>query len=88
MQCVSYPVWHDNALFRLGAERTLGGLDVFLPYIKNYVETFMGKSITSQEWKHHLYAYYQTHGTEDNIKALDSIDWNVCHSSMSFVLAL
>lgn len=48
----------------------------------------MGKSITSQEWKHHLYAYYQTHGTEDNIKALDSIDWNVCHSLMSFVLAL
>ncbi|KAL4071199.1 hypothetical protein V8B97DRAFT_1917760 [Scleroderma yunnanense] len=55
---------------------TLGGLDVFLPYVKNYVETFMGKSITTQEWKDHLYAYYRAHGTEDNVMALDSIDWN------------
>jgi len=61
-------------------ERTLGGLDVFLPYVKDYVETFMGKSITTQDWKDHLFTYYRTHGTKDDVKALDSIDWNVCPS--------
>ncbi|KAF5361641.1 hypothetical protein D9758_007285 [Tetrapyrgos nigripes] len=60
----------------LHIERTLGGLDVFLPYVRNYVETFMGKSITTQQWKDHLYEYYTTHGGEEKIKALNSIDWN------------
>ncbi|KAL4071200.1 peptidase family M1-domain-containing protein [Scleroderma yunnanense] len=68
--------YDKGANFLLYIERTLGGLDVFLPYVKNYVETFMGKSITTQNWKDHLYAYYRAHGTKDNVKALDSIDWD------------
>ncbi|KAI0089961.1 metalloprotease [Irpex rosettiformis] len=60
----------------LHIERTLGGLDVFLPYVNDYVNTFMGKSITTQEWKDHLYAYYNKHGGSEKIKLLDSIDWN------------
>ena len=50
---------------------------MFLPYIRDYVETFSGKSIDTQQWKDHLYRYFQKHGGEDKIKALDSIDWNV-----------
>ncbi|KAL0576889.1 Leucyl aminopeptidase yscIV [Marasmius crinis-equi] len=60
----------------LHIERTLGGLDVFLPYIRDYVDTFMGKSITTDQWKTHLYSYYEQHGGADKVKALDSIDWN------------
>ncbi|THV01236.1 hypothetical protein K435DRAFT_963588 [Dendrothele bispora CBS 962.96] len=60
----------------LHIERTLGGLDVFLPYVRDYVETFMGKSITTQQWKAHLYGYYTKNGGEEKVKALDSIDWN------------
>jgi hypothetical protein len=59
------------------SERTLGGLDVFLPYVKDYVRTFMGKSITTEQWKEHLFAYYTQHGGEDTIEALNSIDWDV-----------
>ena len=61
----------------MGLERTIGGLDVFLPYIRNYVETFSGKSITTQQWKDHLYGYFQEHGGEEKVRALDTIDWNV-----------
>ena len=50
-------------------------MDVFLPYIHNYVETFTGKSITTEIWKAHLYAYYEKHGGAEKIKALDSVDW-------------
>lgn len=64
------------------SERTLGGLDVFLPYVKDYVDTYMGKSITTQEWKAHLFDYYKSQ--PDKIKALNTVDFNVgirlvCH---------
>jgi leukotriene-A4 hydrolase len=58
-------------------ERILGGLDIFLPYVKDYVETFIGKSITSEQWKEHLYAYFSKRGGPEKIKALDSVDWDV-----------
>lgn len=61
----------------MGLERTIGGLDVFLPYIRDYVETFSGKSITTPQWKDHLYTYFQKHGGEEKINALDSINWDV-----------
>ena len=73
-----------GANFILHLERMLGGLDVFLPYIYDYVSTFMGKSITTEQWKAHLYAYFREHGGEEKIKALDSVKWDVrilwCHS--------
>ena len=57
-------------------ERTLGGLDVFLPYVKDYVEAFIGKSITTAQWKAHLYSYWEKHGGAEKIKALDSVNWD------------
>ena len=57
------------------AEYTLGGIDVMRPYIKDYVKTYMGHSITTTQWKDHLYSFFASQ--EDKIKALDSIDWNV-----------
>lgn len=56
-------------------ERTLGGIDAFLPYIKDYFTTFKGKSITTAQWKDHLYAYWTTHGGPEKVEALDSVDW-------------
>lgn len=58
------------------SERTLGGLDVFLPYAKDYVKTFMGKSITTEMWKEHLFDYYTRFGGDDELEALKSIDWD------------
>jgi leukotriene-A4 hydrolase len=65
-------------IFFSPTERILGGLDIFLPYIKDYVETFIGKSITTEQWKEHLYAYFSKHGGSEKIKALDGVDWDVC----------
>jgi leukotriene-A4 hydrolase len=58
-------------------EQKLGGLDVFLPYIKNYVSTFTGQSITSNQWKEHLFEYFNKHGSHDEVTALNSIDFDV-----------
>lgn len=59
------------------SERILGGLDIFLPYVKDYVETFIGKSITTEQWKEHIYAYFSKCGGPEKIKALDGVDWDV-----------
>ena len=37
----------------------------------------MGKSITTTQWKDHLYAYWTKHGGEEKVKILDSVDWDV-----------
>lgn len=54
----------------------MGGLDIFLPYVKDYVNTFIGKSITTWQWKSHLYEYFAKIG-DDKTKALDTVDWDV-----------
>ncbi|EIN13273.1 Metalloprotease [Punctularia strigosozonata HHB-11173 SS5] len=67
--------YEKGANFILHLERTLGGLDAFLPYVRDYVKTFQGTSITTEQWKDHLYAYWAKQG-KDKIEALDQIDWN------------
>ncbi|KIY73540.1 Metalloprotease [Cylindrobasidium torrendii FP15055 ss-10] len=68
--------YEKGANLILHLERTLGGLDVFLPYIRDYVSTFIGKSITTWQWKDHLYAYYAKNGGPEMVKKLDSVDWD------------
>ncbi|KAI0324458.1 hypothetical protein GY45DRAFT_1331548 [Cubamyces sp. BRFM 1775] len=68
--------YEKGANFLLHLERMLGGLDEFLPYVYDYVSTFMGKSITTEDWKAHLYAYWEKHGGEEKIKALNSVKWD------------
>lgn len=67
--------YEKGANFILHLEQVVGGLDVFLPYIKDYVKTFIGKSITTWQWKTHLYEYFAKVG-DDKVKALDKVDWN------------
>jgi len=67
--------YEKGANFILHLERILGGLDVFLPYIKDYVGTFIGKSITTEQWQSHLYSYFEKNAS-DKIKILDNVDWN------------
>lgn len=68
--------YEKGANFLLYLEGVLGGLNVFLPYIHDYVSTFMGKSITTFQWKDHLYEYFKKSGGDEKIKALDSVDWD------------
>jgi leukotriene-A4 hydrolase len=44
--------------------------------MKDYVKTFMGKSITTEMWKEHLFSYYTRFGGDDELEALKSIDWD------------
>ncbi|KZP30333.1 hypothetical protein FIBSPDRAFT_850643 [Athelia psychrophila] len=67
--------YEKGANFILHLEQVVGGLDVFLPYVKDYVNTFIGKSITTWQWKSHLYEYFAKVG-DDKTKALDTVNWD------------
>ncbi|KAJ9110685.1 hypothetical protein QFC19_001514 [Naganishia cerealis] len=63
--------------FLLHIERQLGGLEVFRPYIKAYIQKFSGNVVTTEEWRSHLYDFFgkQENGKE-YIKKLDEIKWD------------
>lgn len=46
----------------------------------DYAKTFLGKSVTTWDWKAHLYAYFEKHNKE-KVKALDGVDWDVSRVS-------
>ena len=60
--------------FLLHIERVVGGLEVFLPYVRAYIFAFQGRSLTTQEWKDHLSAYYA--GNEEITARLKTIDFD------------
>jgi leukotriene-A4 hydrolase len=62
--------------FLLHLERTVGGLDVFIPYMRDYVKTFNGTSITTEQWKAHLYHYFGSlKNGEEYLQKLGTVDW-------------
>jgi leukotriene-A4 hydrolase len=65
-----------GANFILHLERTVGGLDVFLPYLRDYIQTMANKSITTQQWRGHLFSYFAKHDPEV-VKKLEKVDWDV-----------
>jgi hypothetical protein len=56
-------------------------LDVFLPCIYDYVNTFTGKSITTEQWKEHLFGYYEKND-KSKVELLKTVDFDVgiCHN--------
>ncbi|KAH7106395.1 peptidase family M1-domain-containing protein [Auriculariales sp. MPI-PUGE-AT-0066] len=67
--------YEKGSNFLLYLENTLGGKDVLLRFASDYVNTFTGKSITTDQWKEHLYAYFKKNDPK-KIEALDSVDWD------------
>ncbi|KAJ7410804.1 Leukotriene A-4 hydrolase [Pitangus sulphuratus] len=52
-------------------EQLLGGPDVFMGFLKAYVQQFAYKSIVTEDWKKFLYSYFK-----DKVDVLDKVDWN------------
>ncbi|RSH81372.1 hypothetical protein EHS25_006904 [Saitozyma podzolica] len=69
--------YEKGSNFLLHLERTVGGLDHFLPYMKDYDRTFSGTSITTGQWRSHLFHFFgnQPNGQE-YLRALGKVDWD------------
>ncbi|WVQ82071.1 leukotriene A-4 hydrolase/aminopeptidase [Cryptococcus sp. DSM 104549] len=69
--------YEKGANFLYFLELTVGGLDAFLPYMKDYVRTFEGTSITTEQWREHLFHYFGSlKDGEKYIKKLGKVDWD------------
>lgn len=66
--------YEKGSNFLLYLERTVGGLDNFLPYAKSYFHAFYNRSVTTQEWQEHLFTFFE--GNAEATKALKEVDWN------------
>ncbi|KPV73418.1 uncharacterized protein RHOBADRAFT_55163 [Rhodotorula graminis WP1] len=67
--------YHKGANFLLHLERVVGGVDVFNPYHKDYISTFAGKAISTQEWEEHFWAYWGRYPEKE--RALrEQVDFN------------
>ncbi|CAM4497609.1 unnamed protein product [Lepidochelys kempii] len=56
-------------LFHL--EQLLGGPDVFIGFLKAYIQQFAYKSAVTEDWKKLLYSYFK-----DKVDVLNKVDWN------------
>jgi leukotriene-A4 hydrolase len=57
-------------------EKTVGGPAVFEPYMKAHVERFASQSITSEQWKEHLYEYMEKNHGKETVEKLNTIDFD------------
>uniref|UniRef100_A0A4W4F5C0 Leukotriene A-4 hydrolase n=1 Tax=Electrophorus electricus TaxID=8005 RepID=A0A4W4F5C0_ELEEL len=52
-------------------EELMGGPEVFMGFVKSYIQLFAYSSVTTQEWKDHLFTYFK-----DKVDLLNKVDWN------------
>ncbi|UZJ54744.1 hypothetical protein CBS101457_004064 [Exobasidium rhododendri] len=66
--------YEKGSNFILHLERTVGGLALFLPFIQSHFKTFYDRSVTTEEWKQHLFDFYA--GNAEITKKLEHVDWH------------
>ncbi|XP_077565883.1 leukotriene A-4 hydrolase [Stigmatopora nigra] len=52
-------------------EELLGGPEVFMGFVKSYIQKFAYKSVTTEQWKDFLFTYFK-----DKVDVLNKVDWN------------
>ncbi|XP_063073857.1 leukotriene A-4 hydrolase-like [Engraulis encrasicolus] len=52
-------------------EELMGGPEVFMGFVKSYIQLFAYSSVTSEEWKTYLFTYFK-----DKVDILNKVDWN------------
>jgi leukotriene-A4 hydrolase len=66
--------YEKGATLLLHLERTVGGLEIWKPYIKAYVDKFMGRSITTDDWLSHFWNYWNA--CPEAAKKLRAVKWD------------
>ncbi|XP_051911023.1 leukotriene A-4 hydrolase isoform X2 [Hippocampus zosterae] len=52
-------------------ESLLGGPEVFMGFVKSYIQMFAYRSVTTAQWKDFLFAYFK-----DKVDVLQQVDWD------------
>ncbi|KAG8864305.1 hypothetical protein FRB96_006126 [Tulasnella sp. 330] len=62
----------DEAYSRIPYEK---GSNFLLYLGEDYVQTFRGKSIRTDDWKRHLFRYFEANGGKEKSDILNAVDW-------------
>uniref|UniRef100_A0A4W5NDF9 Leukotriene A-4 hydrolase n=1 Tax=Hucho hucho TaxID=62062 RepID=A0A4W5NDF9_9TELE len=52
-------------------EELMGGPEVFMGFVKSYIQMFAYSSVTTEEWKNYLFTYFK-----NKVHVLNKVDWN------------
>ncbi|XP_060927955.1 leukotriene A-4 hydrolase isoform X1 [Limanda limanda] len=52
-------------------EELMGGPEVFMGFVKSYIQLFAYSSVTTDEWKNYLFRYFK-----EKVDVLNKVDWN------------
>ncbi|XP_066561109.1 leukotriene A-4 hydrolase [Amia ocellicauda] len=52
-------------------EELMGGPEVFMGFVKSYIQMFAYSSATTEDWKNYLYTYFK-----DKVDILNKVDWD------------
>ncbi|XP_028307424.1 leukotriene A-4 hydrolase [Gouania willdenowi] len=52
-------------------EELMGGPEVFMGFVKSYIQLFAYGSATTEDWKNYLFTYFK-----DKVDILNKVDWN------------
>lgn len=52
-------------------EELMGGPEVFMAFVKSYIQMFAYNSVTTDQWKNYLFTYFK-----DKVDVLNKVDWN------------
>nr|XP_015796526.2 leukotriene A-4 hydrolase [Nothobranchius furzeri] len=52
-------------------EELMGGPEVFMGFVKSYIQLFAYSSVTTDDWKNYLFSYFK-----NKVDVLNQVDWN------------
>ncbi|KAL0962731.1 hypothetical protein UPYG_G00344570 [Umbra pygmaea] len=52
-------------------EELMGGPEIFMGFVKSYIQRFAYSSVTTDEWKNYLFTYFK-----EKVDILNKVDWN------------
>ncbi|KAK3518131.1 hypothetical protein QTP70_033232 [Hemibagrus guttatus] len=70
-ECFSSVPYEKGFALLYHLEEQLGGPEVFMGFVKSYIQMFAYSSVTTDDWKNYLFTYFK-----DKVDILNKVDWN------------
>ncbi|XP_060759194.1 leukotriene A-4 hydrolase isoform X2 [Neoarius graeffei] len=70
-ECFSSVPYEKGFALLYHLEELMGGPDVFMGFVKSYIQRFAYNSVTTDDWKNYLFTYFR-----DKVDILNKVEWN------------
>lgn len=70
-ECFSSVPYEKGFALLYHLEELMGGPEVFMGFVKSYIQMFAYRSVTTDDWKNYLFTYFK-----DKVDILNKVEWN------------